>query len=111
MTKPAPKEDFILWPPPKLVERTRGVQRVRNGQPKICPMIKPEMAPEAYELEITTKFTSIVAGSAAGVEHALRTVDQLRKQCGDTLSCLRVVDAPDFPVRGFMLDISRGKIP
>jgi len=111
MSKAAPVKEFILWPPPKVIECTRGVQRIGGGKPKICTMVKREMAPEAYELEITTRYSSIVAGSAVGIEHALRTMDQLRKQCSDTLPCLRIVDAPDFAVRGFMLDISRGKVP
>jgi len=104
-------KDFFLWPPPKFVERTRGVQRIPKTGPKICSVINKGMDPEAYELEITTRFSSIVAGNARGIEHAQRTFDQLRKQCGDVVPCLRVVDAPDFAVRGFMLDISRGKVP
>jgi len=111
MSKPASTDKFILWPPPKLVVRTSGVQRIRDGQPKIRTTVNPGMAPEAYELEITTRQTSVTGGSAAGVEYGLRTLDQLRKQCGDALPCLRIEDAPDFPVRGFMLDISRGKVP
>ncbi len=111
MSKPASRNEFILWPPPKLVERTRGVQKIRSGKPKISSAINRGLALEAYELEITTRFSSIVAGSQAGIEHALRTLDQLRKQCGDTLPCLRVEDEPDFAVRGFMLDISRCKVP
>ena len=111
MTKPSSIDEFILWPPPKRVERTRGVQRVGNGQPKICTTVNSEMGPEAYKLEITSRDISIVGGSAVGVEYGLRTVDQLRKQCGDALPCVRIEDMPDFPVRGFMLDISRGKVP
>ncbi len=103
--------DFFLWPPPKFLERTRGTQRIPKAGPKIFPTINPSFAPEAYELEITTRFSSIVAGSARGVEHALRTLDQLRLQGGGVLPCLRIEDAPDFAVRGFMLDISRGKVP
>jgi hypothetical protein len=111
VAKKIPVEDFLLWPPPKFVERTRGAQRIPRAGPTICPLIRRGLAPEAYELEITTRYSSLVAGSARGLEHGRRTFDQLRKQCGDVVPCLRIVDAPDFPVRGFMLDISRGKVP
>jgi len=104
-------EEFFLWPPPKLVERTRGVQRIPKAGMKLCAEVKKGMAKEAYELEITTKYSSLIAGSEQGLEHGRRVIDQLRKQCGDVLPCLRIVDAPDFAVRGFMLDISRGKVP
>ncbi|HVU37135.1 MAG TPA: family 20 glycosylhydrolase [Opitutales bacterium] len=104
-------DQFFLWPPPKLVERTRGAQRVPKAGPKICTFLNPALAAEAYELEITTRYSSLVAGSARGLAHGLTTFDQLRKQCGDVLPCLRIEDTPDFPVRGFMLDISRGKVP
>ncbi len=108
---PAPGKNFLLWPPPKLVERTRGEQRIPKAGPKICTFLNPGLGPEAYELEITTKYSSLVAGSERGLAHGMNTFDQLRKQCGDVIPCLRIVDAPDFAVRGFMLDISRGKVP
>jgi len=111
MRAKTPTDNFLLWPPPKLVERTRGMQRIPKGGPKICAFVNKAFAPEAYELEITTRYSSMVAGSARGLEHARRTFDQLRRQGGDVLPCLRVADAPDFAVRGFMLDISRGKVP
>lgn len=104
-------DNFFLWPPPKFVERTRGEQRIPQAGPKICTFINKGLNPEAYELEITTKYSSLVAGSERGLEYGRSTLDQLRKQCGDVIPCLRVVDAPDFAVRGFMLDISRGKVP
>jgi hypothetical protein len=108
---PAPGLDFLLWPPPKLVQRTRGLQRIPKAGPKICTFLNGGLNPEAYELEITTKYSSLVAGSERGLEQGRNTFDQLRKQCGDAIPCLRIVDAPDFAVRGFMLDISRGKVP
>ena len=111
MRAPAKPEKYFLWPPPKAVEWRRGTQRVPRNGPKIRQKINPNFAPEAYALEIATQQCSIVAGGARGVEHARRTLDQLRRQCGEELPCLRVADAPDFAVRGFMLDISRGKVP
>jgi len=110
--KPAKKTpEIFLWPPPKRVERTRGVQRIPRAGPKICACIRPHLAREAYELEITTRYSSIVAGSALALAHALQTLNQLYKHGGGTIPCARIVDAPDFPIRGFMLDISRGKVP
>jgi hypothetical protein len=106
-----PSDDFFLWPPPKQVARARGSQRVGKTPPKIREQIDPSLGLEAYRLEITPRDSSMAAGGARGLEHARRTLDQLRQQCGGALPCLRIEDAPDFAVRGFMLDISRGKVP
>ncbi len=39
------------------------------------------------------------------------TVEQLRAQCGTRLPGVLIEDSPDFPVRGYMLDISRDRVP
>ncbi len=68
--------------------------------------------PEAYSLKISKDGVSIKAPSPQGALHALRTLKQLLRQFGDApLPCLLVEDAPLFPVRGAMLDISRDRVP
>ena len=39
------------------------------------------------------------------------TLRQLLRQFGRRLPCLHIRDWPDFPRRGVMLDISRGRVP
>lgn len=49
--------------------------------------------------------------SGAGAFYAVSTLNQLLIQCRKVLPCIEIKDAPDFPARGIMLDISRRKIP
>jgi hypothetical protein len=71
----------------------------------------PELGAESFRLTIGPASARLVAGDAAAVLHAARTLLQLRTTDDATLPCLTVVDGPALPVRGFMLDVSRGKVP
>lgn len=53
----------------------------------------------------------ITAADESGFRHALATLVQLLRQYGRTLPCLEIEDAPAFPTRGVMLDVSRNKVP
>src|SRR2546428_673040 len=50
-------------------------------------------------------------GEAGGLRAAEADFRQLRRECGGLLPCLKIRDWPDFPRRGVMLDISRGRVP
>lgn len=66
---------------------------------------------EAYRLEITAAGIDIESATERGRYHAVQTLRQLLAQYGSSLPCLRIDDAPDFAHRGFMHDVSRGKVP
>ncbi len=72
---------------------------------------------EAYSLVIAPHeaerepFVTIEANSCAGVCYGLLTFVQLLRQYDLHLPTLTIEDAPSFPVRGVMLDISRDRIP
>ncbi len=51
------------------------------------------------------------AESESGVRHALFTLVQLFRQFGRALPCMEILDYPRFVSRGFMLDISRDRVP
>ncbi len=76
---------------------------------KVAPF-KAGMEPQAYRLLITPKGAEIEGGGEPGVFYAFQTLHQILMQCGD-LPCMEIEDAPDIPERGFMLDISRNKVP
>lgn len=67
--------------------------------------------PQGYTLNITSSAISIVASSAAGAYYGATTLIQLLQQHQGNIPALRISDWPDFPNRGVMLDISRGKVP
>jgi len=73
--------------------------------------LAPELGAECFHLTIGPASAHLAAGDAAAVLHAARTLRQLRQPDDPTLPCLTVVDGPALPVRGFMLDVSRGKVP
>ncbi len=66
---------------------------------------------ESYYLEIATSGIHLKARDAAGVFYGAHTLRQIFEQNPKALPCCEVLDSPDLPIRGFMLDISRCKIP
>jgi len=73
--------------------------------------LAPELGAECFHLTTGPEVARLAAGDASAVLHAARTLRQLRQPDDPTLPCLTVVDGPALPVRGFMLDVSRGKVP
>jgi hexosaminidase len=72
--------------------------------------------PEAYRLRISQAVQApvvIEARSEAGVRHARATLTQLMRQYADRggIPCMVIEDAPRFAARGYMLDISRDRVP
>lgn len=60
---------------------------------------------EGYVLTVEPEEIKIEAGDGAGAFYARQTLEQLARE-GD-IPCGRYEDAPKFPFRGFMLDVSR----
>lgn len=65
----------------------------------------------AYEIEIGRAGIHVTAGDAPGALYAAQTLRQIAEQNPDALPCLMIFDGPDLPVRGFMVDISRTRVP
>jgi hypothetical protein len=66
---------------------------------------------QGYTLDITTEGIVIEAVDASGAFYGVMTLAQLLRQYAANLPLLHIVDYPDFPARGIMLDISRDKVP
>ena len=69
-----------------------------------------EIHPEGYLLEITGAGIRIESSCPAGRFYALVTLGQMLQQ-HTLLPCCSIQDAPSLKMRGYMLDISRGRIP
>jgi len=65
----------------------------------------------SYRLTLERHRITIAAGGASGRYYGAQTLRQLILSRGWRLPCLRVEDAPDFRFRGFLHDVSRGKVP
>lgn len=58
---------------------------------------------EGYRLVVCHEGIRISGGSETGLFYGRGTLDKLRRLYPDGLPCLEIEDAPDFPVRGFLL--------
>ena len=67
--------------------------------------------PQSYRLRIAPDGVRAEAQDRAGLFYAAVTLAQLARLSPGVLPVCTVEDAPDFPVRGVMIDISRDKVP
>ena len=88
----------------------RRVKNLPSGKPANRPL-KGGDAPEYYELSIGRHGVLIEFHEPSGLFAAVATLRQLIREYGRRLPCLKIRDWPDFPRRGVMLDISRGRVP
>lgn len=66
---------------------------------------------EEYKLSINTKFVEFYSDGLRGLFYCLQTFKQILSQCHSVLPCYEIIDKPDFSIRGYYLDISRGRVP
>jgi len=67
--------------------------------------------PQAYELAAGKRRITLTASGEAGLFYGLHTLGQLLRSTGPRVPAFEIADAPDFPRRGVMLDVSRCKVP
>ncbi len=66
---------------------------------------------QGYRLKIHPDGIEIAAEDEAGAFYGLQTLRQILLQCPGRIPCLKIEDWPQFADRGYMLDISRCKVP
>ena len=66
--------------------------------------------PQGYRLTISREKIVIAGHDLAGVFYGVQTLRQLLQTQGATLPQMVIDDWPDFPARGVMHDISRGRV-
>jgi len=97
-----------LFPAPK------ELRRVGEGAGFDAPVIErpdPSLPAEGFEIAIDRRGVRIGHADANGLRYATAALAQIRAQSRDGWPGLRLRDAPDFPVRGYMLDVSRDRVP
>ena len=103
---------LALLPVPRSVEAVGAGLRVEPGAP-LDPGVEIDasLPAEGYTLEIGPGGVQIRAADSNAERYARATLEQVRSQAGSELPGLAVRDWPDFAVRGFMLDVSRDRVP
>ena len=65
---------------------------------------------ESYRLQISSDGAKLSGGST-GMFWGIQTLRQIVRQCGTDWPGLNIEDRPRFTTRGFLHDITRGKVP
>jgi hexosaminidase len=104
-----------LFPCPRSLKILRGTFTLPKQKPLAAiKVVRANSAPdhaEGYALTISKNGIEISFRETGGLRAATATLLQLLRQFGTKLPCLKIRDWPDFPRRGVMLDISRGRVP
>lgn len=67
--------------------------------------------PEGYHLTVSPETITVAACSSRGFLYGAATLIQLCKTSCTEIGCMEIQDEPSYPNRGYMLDVSRGRIP
>lgn len=101
---------MLLIPEPRKIKPLKGSCPV-DAAPQVTIGDKA-LPPQGYRLSIKPDSIRIEAADEAGAHYAQQTLRQIVRQSpGPGLPCQRIEDWPDFPNRGYMLDISRDRVP
>lgn len=88
------------------------LERVFGGQPQVTISPSANLCSEGFQLSITRQTgICIQAADAKAAFYAVLTLARILHFRGRALPCVIVTDMPDLPTRGFVLDISRCKVP
>ncbi len=71
----------------------------------------PLLSKEEYLLTVAPEGITLTSSCPEGLFRGATTLFQLHTQHGGRIPCLSVQDRPDLNRRGYMLDISRGRMP
>ncbi|MBP3302466.1 MAG: beta-N-acetylhexosaminidase [Opitutales bacterium] len=105
-----------IFPPPKKTTLTGGVFVPLGGGEEFWSSIEDEnFSNQHFRLEISASGKILIRhgkGDQLGLDSAVFVFEQLLRNFGAiSIPCCVIEDWPDVPVRGFMLDVSRGRVP
>ncbi len=97
-----------IYPCPRLVEPRTGILGVIDP---VAETTQTALPTQGYELDLAPGGGRLAFADEAGRRHGRATLAQLRRAFPGGVPAQRIRDWPDFPVRGYMLDISRDRVP
>ena len=95
----------------------RAVRRCLDPSDRTDPSLRialpgsVSLPPQGYRLRIERGGTTVEAADEPGLFYGLQTLKQILRLHGAEVPELLIRDYPDFPNRGYMLDVSRCKVP
>jgi hexosaminidase len=94
-----------------LRQPNRSAFKTLLEQEGMDPDFDPEK--EGYVLQVTSGNVKIIATTHTGIFYGIQTLKQIisANSTDNKIPCLVIYDKPDFPVRAWQDDISRGPIP
>ena len=118
---------MILFPQPRIMTLSDGVyvlpmkeeyddlatfyRLVREGAPQISVVSAPLLEKEEYRLCVDESGVSLSAATDEGLFRAVTSLQQMIRRTEGKLPYINIEDKPALPRRGYMLDISRGRMP
>lgn len=101
---------MLLIPEPRSIQKLEG-RCPATAEPAVS-LGCTHLPAQGYRLLASPDGVRIEAADESGAYYARQTWDQIAAQAEDgAVPALRIEDWPDFPVRGYMLDISRDRVP
>ena len=100
--------DLDLFPRPHHIEV--GGEGPAPGGP-VTERPDPGLPAQGFGIDIGPDGVVVFHADEAGRRYGRRTLDQIVAQSPHRLPTLQLRDWPDFPVRGYMLDVSRNRVP
>lgn len=100
---------YSLFPRPRRFDRTPGP----GARTAVAPDVvhDSDVPAQGYRLRTGPEGVELAHSDDAGLRYGLDTLDQARRHPDFETGTLLIEDHPDFPVRGFMLDCSRDRVP
>ena len=92
-------------------ELTAFFDAIRKGVEGVSVSVDCMLEKEEYRLNIRPAGVSICTSCDEGLFRAATSLHQMLMRGKGQLPCVEIVDKPDLPRRGYMLDISRGRKP
>ncbi|HOP25304.1 MAG TPA: family 20 glycosylhydrolase [Defluviitoga sp.] len=94
-------------------EKKLEITTYNDGTAKIQLFVDENVInnPQGYKMRITESKITIVGGSHQGLFYGIQTLKQLFREHRYQIPSMIIEDEPDFYNRGFMLDISRDRVP
>lgn len=101
--------ELLLWPAPR--ELRADGEGPRRADVRLRTEPDASLPAQGYELRIDAEGAVLRHADDAGRRYGTQTFDQIAEQSDETLPALTVRDHPDLVHRGYMLDISRDRVP